>query len=266
MTLPQYSLQYLTSPQPYGMVVSSKKRQQQGVGMATTYKDRDGSYRSIFLCDETMVSASEAIVIFNDVFGLDTDVKYRENSINITIVKNSGRNDCMCHTIVLDHGSNIHPYKLIYILKEVMKLDFDIIVKENGHSIVLKNDGSSPTGESDSCRSTEDNNDEDTLRRWRDNDFVTEGNVITGLSVLGREKLFLGNGVIDSFPDRITTIGKYAFQGTKVTAIKDWGNITRIGNYAFSDSNLSSIPDSWGKVTSIGECAFADTSIDTMPL
>lgn len=108
--------------------------------MTTIYKDRYGSYESIFLYDDKMVSASEAIVIFSYVFGLDTDVKYRENSINITIVKNSCRNNCMCHTIVLDHGNNIHPYKLIYILKEVMKLDFDIIVKENGHSIVLKND------------------------------------------------------------------------------------------------------------------------------
>ena len=66
---------------------------------------------------------------------------------------------------------------------------------------------------------------------------------------------YTGSSTSVTIPSSVTTIGEYAFNGTKITSITIPSSVTTIGGYAFQDTKITSItiPSS---VTTIGEYAF----------
>ena len=72
-------------------------------------------------------------------------------------------------------------------------------------------------------------------------------------------EVVIGNGV--------TSIGKYAFDGTALTSIEIPASVTSIGEYAFSGSSLGSVTFAEGsQLTSIGDGAFASSDLTSITI
>lgn len=109
---------------------------------------------------------------------------------------------------------------------------------------------------------------------WQIQDFTFSGSKVTGFSSSGEAKLKSGKTTLWLPPkglsgQDITTVAAGAFKKKGLTAIEDWGNISRIESSAsegaFQNNSISSLPDSWGKIGSIGALAFDNNKIETLP-
>ena len=110
---------------------------------------------------------------------------------------------------------------------------------------------------------------------WQVKDFRYSGDTLLGFSESGEAKLKAGNTELWIPP--VNMSGKEvkeiregywdygAFYKKGITAIKDWGQITKIGWSAFSKNQLTSLPNDWGQITSIGHSAFSNNQLTSLP-
>jgi len=70
-----------------------------------------------------------------------------------------------------------------------------------------------------------------------------------------------------TIPNTVTTIGSYAFRGSKLTSVTIPNTVTTIGDYAFADNMLTGVTfTGTSKVTSIGNYVFANNQITSVSI